>query len=165
MGGGTWQTVTGDCYPLAPSEYLTHTHTHSAHYAFNLFLCIIKSTHRMDLKADGRNEKIIGLHSTYHCGAGNRANTLKEPFSTLKKVRLPKKKKKKREKVRVREGERLGVLFWALYRKQRSPNTRPDARGTCLWNHGVSKHNNPTRPRRVFFRRSVYVRAQLVTFP
>lgn len=38
----------------------------------------------MNLKADCINEKIIGLHSTYHCGIGKCANTLKDPFSTLK---------------------------------------------------------------------------------
>lgn len=30
-----------------------------------------------------RNEQVISLHSTYHCGVGKCANTLKEPFSTF----------------------------------------------------------------------------------
>lgn len=75
----------------------------------------------MNLKADCINEQIIGLHSTYHCGAGKCANTLKDPFSTLKSSASKKKC--------VGERKLLGFLFsWALYRKQKSPNTRPVAR-------------------------------------
>lgn len=75
----------------------------------------------MNLKADCINEKIIGLHSTYHCGVGKSANTLKDPFSTLKSSASKKKC--------VGERKLLGVLFrWALYRKQKKPNTRPDDR-------------------------------------
>lgn len=48
----------------------------------------------MIVKADCINEQIIGLHSTYHCGVRICANTLKDPFSTLKSSASKKKKKK-----------------------------------------------------------------------
>lgn len=79
----------------------------------------------MIVKADCINEQIIGLHSTYHCGVRICANTLKDPFSTLKSSASKKKKKKKW----VGERKLLGFLLsWALYRKQKSPNARPAAR-------------------------------------
>lgn len=75
----------------------------------------------MNLKAGCINEQIIGLHSTYHCGVGKCANTLKDPFSTLKSSASKKKC--------VGERKLLGFSFSrALYQKQKSPNTQPDAR-------------------------------------
>lgn len=75
----------------------------------------------MNLKADCINEQIIGLHSTYHCGVGKCAKHSQRPIFHSEKFGFQKKC--------VGERKLLGFLFsWALYRKQKSPNTRPAAR-------------------------------------
>ena len=134
VGGGTWHTLwwllaTRENSNTRKNSKRTKLYFQVVVFFFVFFFCVSLNlwTTTVNLKADCTNEQIIGLHSTYHCGAGKCANTLKDPFSTLKKFGFQKKKKKKKKC--VGESKLLGFLFsWALYRKQKSPNTRPVAR-------------------------------------
>lgn len=122
----------------------------------------------MNLKADCINEKIIGLHSTYHCGVGKIANILKDPFSTLKSSASKKKSVWERENCSVSCSDRpctgskralihglvTGKHFFLQFVVNSSQSTQ---RRTA--------HCNPSRRLPHFFMQSVNVRCELVIFP